>query len=307
MSILIAWCTGPTNGCIWIKQLTWTGSPGLCGDIQRTAMSHRTWPQDSPASASLWKSKHWMRTRQSIRTDDRTRWRRGSSSSQQRLERSSDTIKHWQWQNTECQMPGNYCACCSEVSLCILKFHPDRRMGPITMKNLSEGCGCLFCVGLGLCTNTKKKKREKVIRLEVQEFGKAPRILCTQWQRRSTKPKVWGWRYLRGTPAAKVTALSQITTADPQLFMTPSVRRLSKEPATICEPQSGGEEGRWERSEGYWRDQPRPEAEEHLWGTESAALCAPLCAALLHSHNPPLIFQNQRNQVLCLTEDTKFK
>lgn len=53
---------------------------------------------------------------QSIPTDDQTRWRRGSPSSQQRLKKSSDTIKHFlQWQYTECHdclMHGNDCACC---------------------------------------------------------------------------------------------------------------------------------------------------------------------------------------------------
>lgn len=107
-------------------------------------------------------------------------------------------------------------------------------------------CVCLcfayacVCPTASVQKNKKKPSPAKVISLVAWEFGKAPRILCRQWQRSSTK-LLWGCRYLCRTPAAKVTALLQITTVDPQPFMMPSVSWLSKEPCIICNLEGGGE------------------------------------------------------------------
>lgn len=155
-------------------RLTWTGSLCLCGDNQRTARSRQTWPQGSPPSPFLWKSNNGFFSCQSIPTDDQTRWRRGSPSSQQRLKKSSDTIKHClQWQYTECHnclMHGNDCAGCREGIICIIKFHPNRRIDPISINSswkwnwgLCFVCGCVFGVRLCVsnCLSAKKKKEKK--------------------------------------------------------------------------------------------------------------------------------------------------
>lgn len=200
--------------------------------------------------------------------------RRGSPSSWQRLKKSSDTIKHCrQWQNTECLMPGNNCARCSEVILCIIKFHPNRRIYPITINrlwkwswDLCSGCGCMFRVRLCMCPNAwvQKEKRKNCKcksdssgSLGVWQSSQNPLQAMATHQH---KARLWGRRYLCRTPAAKVTALSQITTVDPQ-----PLKRLN----IICYPPSGGEEGRWEKREGYWRDQPRWGAEECHRGIET--------------------------------------
>lgn len=47
----------------------------------------------------------------------------------------------------------------------------------------------LVCVQMLECKKKKEKTASvKVIPLVVWEFGKAPRILCRQWRRSSTKP-----------------------------------------------------------------------------------------------------------------------
>ncbi len=115
---------------------------------------------------------------QSILTDEQTRWRRGSSSSQQRLKKSGDTIKHrLQWQYTECHnclMHGNGCACCSKDIICIIKFHPNRRIDTITINSYwkwNQGlcfvCVCVcfayarVCAQLCLSAEKEKKKNKK--------------------------------------------------------------------------------------------------------------------------------------------------
>lgn len=83
-------------------KLTWRGSLALYGDNQRTAMSLQMWPRGSGAAAPPWKSTQTDANGQSILADNWTRWRRTSPSSQWRLKKNSDTIKHWlQWQRTK--------------------------------------------------------------------------------------------------------------------------------------------------------------------------------------------------------------
>lgn len=84
-------------------------------------------------------------------------------------------------------------------------------LGPVLL-----GVGVCFtytCVSKCLSAKKKKPASLKVIPLVVWEFGKDPIILCRQWLH---KARLWGCRYQCRTPAAKVTALSQITTVDPR-------------------------------------------------------------------------------------------
>lgn len=53
-----------------------------------------------------------------------------------------------------------------------------------------------------LCQSAKNTAAVNVIPLLVWEFGKAPRILCRQWQCSNTK-LFWGCQYLCHTPACK--------------------------------------------------------------------------------------------------------
>lgn len=126
----------------------------------------------------------------------------------------------------------------------------------------------------------KRTASAKVIPLVAWEFGKAPRILCMRWQRSGTK-RLWRCRYLCRTPAAKVTALSQITTVDPQPFMMPSVSWLSKEAGIICYPRL---EGVWGGTGGMRKEREGGvEVTDHDEGlrntTERHWDRAPLCCA----------------------------
>lgn len=100
---------------------------------------------------------------QSIPTDDQTRWRRGSPFSQQRLKKSCDTIKHClQWQYTECHnclMHGNGCACCSKHIICIIKFHHNRRIDPITINSYWKWNWGSVCVCVQMCNVWVLKKK----------------------------------------------------------------------------------------------------------------------------------------------------
>lgn len=104
----------------------------------------------------------------------------------------------------------------------------------------------------------KKKKQDslKVIPLVVWEFGKDPRILCRQWLH---KARLWGCQYQCRTPAAKVTALSQITTVDPRnlSWCHQSVDSLKSRALSVYPRVE-----KWEKRERHWSDQPRRGTEE---------------------------------------------
>lgn len=122
------------------------------------------------------------------------------------------------------------------------------------------------------------------------------------------KARLWGRRYLCRTPAAKVTALSQITTVDPQPFMMPSVSWVSKESGIICYPPSGGEEGSWEKREGHWSGRPRRGAEECHRGIETEGFvlccCTPRIKVLLPL-NPTLCYSPTDWIMLCVFQKSQ--
>lgn len=150
-----------------------------------------------------------------------------------------------------------------------------------------------MCVCYSVQQHKKKTAPEKVISLVALEFGKSPRVLCRQQQCSSTK-RLWGCRYLCHTPAAKVTALSQIT-VDLQPFMMPSVSWLSKETGIICYPSCG-----WVIWGGAsWSDQPWQGAEKyHRETLRLGSLC---CTAALWGYGAcfpkshPLLFTDRLN------------
>lgn len=104
-------------------------------------------------------------------------------------------------------MPGNNRSCCSRSQTAAF----------IKSSKLKD-CKYLEKMKLG------EFPQQKLILL-VWKFSRAPRILCVccqcSWLCR--------YRYLEQTPAAKVTKLLVIRTADPQPFVMPSVCELSEE------------------------------------------------------------------------------
>lgn len=152
-------------------------------------------------------------------------------------------------------------------------------------------CGSVTCilVCVSSCASVQKKQNKNCSCRSGSScgFGKAPRILCRQWQCSPTK-LLWGCRYLCRTPAAKVIALSQILTVDSQPFMMPSVSWLSKEPCKLYYPCL-------ERGGGGWGTEVTNHDKGLRDNTERDCDQA-LCAALLYSEDKvhlPL------NSILC--------
>lgn len=151
-------------------------------------------------------------------------------------------------------MPGNNCSCCSRSQTSAF-MRSSKLKDSKYLEKMKLGSEFL---------------QQKLILL-LWEFSRAPRILCVccrcSWL-------CW-YRYLEQTPAAKVTKLLVIRTADPQPFVMPSVGELSE----VCEEEDEGKE------RGYWND-------PHGWGADGEYKLK------------KVLFVNMRDKVLLYVDPT---